>query len=418
MGRFAKFILWVLIVLLFLCAVLGGALYVMYRLAEPDPPQVTASFAGRELGGAGLSWTTPVLGRWFGRTDREAPVMTDLGVIETAVPEIAVSGADKSLTEIYQNGERVASLDGSGALTLTENGDYTMRVTAQITQKRATGGYGSIVFEASFTLRAVPQITIEPAAAQQGDVVVVRVEGILDGSVPQIETELSPAWFVPTETGYLAFLGVHYNKGGGDWPVTVTCGETVEELTVTVTGGQYESVRETVPDELLHSAAASGAALKQFNDAMYGAYYAHDDKLYFSGNWKWPVANGVLTVPYGAFVYENGSEDAARHTGVDLSVSINTSVTAPASGRVIFAEWLDRTGWTVVIEHGAGLKSYLFHLAELTCSVGDVVEQGAQVGVSGITGYSAKPHVHFEVRVGNQSVDPARLVGGSSAAVR
>ena len=115
---------------------------------------------------------------------------------------------------------------------------------------------------------------------------------------------------------------------------------------------------------------------------------------------------------------DGATGDVSRHTGVDLSVSINTPVTAPAAGRVVYAGWLDRTGGTVVIEHGAGIKSYLFHLAEVTCSVNDLVDAGTQVGVSGIAGYTDKPHVHFEVRVGNQSVDPAKLVNGSSAAVQ
>lgn len=418
MGRAAKFFVWTAMVLVFLCAVLGGALYVMYRLAAPDVPEVTAVFGGTELTGAGISWRTPVLGAWFERTDETRPEMTHLGVIGTAAPEIEVTGADSVRVEAFKDGELAASLDGPGALALTENGDYTLRVTAQVTQKRQTGGHGSVVFEASFTLRAVPQITLEPQTARQGDVVAVRVEGILDGSVPEIETGLSPAHFAKTPTGYVALLGVHYNRSGGDWPVTVTCGDTVKELTVTVTGREFERVDETVPGELLASASASGAAIGAFNDAMYGVYYLYDSEMHFTGAWSWPVATGGVTVPYGAYVYENGSDSATRHTGADIAVSIGTPVTAPAAGRVVYAGWLERTGWTVVIEHGAGLKSYLFHLGELTCAEGDTVEQGAQVGVSGITGYSAKPHVHFEVRVGNQSVDPALLVDGTSAAVR
>ncbi len=405
-------------VLVFLCAVLAGALYVMYRLAAPDVPEVTATFGGAQLTGAGYTWKTPVLGAWFERTDETAPELSHLGVIGTAVPEVVVTGADTARTQVYKDGEQVASLDGSGALALTENGDYTLRITAQISQKRQTGGHGSVVFEASFTLRAAPQITLEPRTARQGDVVAVRVEGILDSSVPAIETELCGAHFAKTETGYVAFLGVHYNRAGGDWPVTVTCGGTVQELTVTVTGREFERADETVPDSLLSSAAASNAALRQFNDAMYGVYYLYDSELHFTGAWSWPVATGGVTVPYGAYVYENGSDSATRHTGVDISVSIGTPVTAPAAGRVVYAGWLERTGWTLVIEHGAGIKSYLFHLGELTCAKGDTVAKGAQVGVSGITGYSAKPHVHFEVRVGNQSADPALLVDGTSAAVR
>lgn len=418
MGRIAKFFVWVLMVLLFLCAVLGGALYLMYRMAAPEPSQVTASFAGAELKSPSVTWTTPVLGDLFERTDETQGSVMQLGTIGTAVPELAVTGADVVSAEAFLDGQSVASVSGSGVLTLPANGTYTLRVTAQVTPKRANGPRGTYVFEAEFTLKAVPQITVEPASALQGDVVVVRVEGILDGSVPTIETELSPAYFVPTDTGYEALLGVHYNKSGGEWPVTVTCGDTTETLTVTVSGASFEKVTETLSDAVKQSAAGSAAALKAFNDAMYGVYGIHDGELYFDGQWKWPVGTGVATVPYGAFVTDGATGEESRHTGIDLSVSINTPVTAPAAGRVVYAGWLDRTGGTVVIEHGAGIKSYLFHLAEVTCSVNDMVAQGTQVGVSGIAGYTEKPHVHFEVRMGNQSVDPAKLVNGSSAAVK
>lgn len=71
-------------------------------------------------------------------------------------------------------------------------------------------------------------------------------------------------------------------------------------------------------------------------------------------------------------------------------------------------------GNTVVIEHGGGLKSYFFHLDSLACKQGDIVEKEQLIGQAGSTGYSTGPHLHYEARIGNQSIDPDQLFNGSS----
>ena len=82
-------------------------------------------------------------------------------------------------------------------------------------------------------------------------------------------------------------------------------------------------------------------------------------------------------------------------------------MTAPAAGTVVFAGSLELTGNTVVLDHGAGLKTYFFYLSQLSCEKGQTLEQGAQLGLSG-------ERLFFEARIGNQSIDPAALFDGSS----
>ena len=73
-----------------------------------------------------------------------------------------------------------------------------------------------------------------------------------------------------------------------------------------------------------------------------------------------------------------------------------------------FAGTLSLTGGTVVIDHGAGLKSYFYHLDGVQCQTGDAVTAGQAVGTAG-----AAP-AHYEARIGNQSVDPVQLFEGTS----
>ena len=81
---------------------------------------------------------------------------------------------------------------------------------------------------------------------------------------------------------------------------------------------------------------------------------------------------------------------------------------------MVYAGFLQMTGNTVVIEHGGGLKSYFFHLDSLACKQGDIVEKEQFIGQAGSTGYSTGPHLHYEARIGNQSIAPAQLFNGSS----
>lgn len=70
------------------------------------------------------------------------------------------------------------------------------------------------------------------------------------------------------------------------------------------------------------------------------------------------------------------------------------------------------SGRYVVLSHGDGLSTYYGHLQEVLVSPGDVVERGQAIATVGSTGLSTGPHVHFEVRIDGQAVDPAQVVSG------
>ena len=99
---------------------------------------------------------------------------------------------------------------------------------------------------------------------------------------------------------------------------------------------------------------------------------------------------------------------------MDIAAPSGTTVLAPNNGRVVFAEYLLNTGNTLVIEYGGGLKSYFYHLSVIDVKPDDMVTKGQKVAEVGSTGYSTGPHLHYEMRVGRQSLDPTPLSDGSS----
>ena len=97
------------------------------------------------------------------------------------------------------------------------------------------------------------------------------------------------------------------------------------------------------------------------------------------------------------------------HRGLDYAVPPGTEVLAPGAGTVLFAGPLLLTGQTVVIDHGQGIVSALFHLSRLDVAASQMVEGRSRIGLSGDTGVCPAPMVQWRVYVNGTAVDPRLL---------
>jgi lysozyme family protein len=95
------------------------------------------------------------------------------------------------------------------------------------------------------------------------------------------------------------------------------------------------------------------------------------------------------------------------HTGIDIPAPMGTPVGAARSGTVVFAgRYAGGWGKLVVVRHSSGVRSWYAHLSRIAVRKGQRVSTGTRVGRIGATGEADGPHLHFEVRVRNASVDP------------
>ncbi|MDE5864147.1 MAG: peptidoglycan DD-metalloendopeptidase family protein [Lachnospiraceae bacterium] len=115
--------------------------------------------------------------------------------------------------------------------------------------------------------------------------------------------------------------------------------------------------------------------------------------------YMYPVTNWNITSNFG---YRWGR----LHAGTDVGVPVGTTVRASRGGQVVTAGWVGGYGNCVIIDHGDGVSTRYGHLSEVSVSVGQYVDQGQQVALSGNTGRSTGPHLHFEIRIGGEAVDP------------
>ncbi len=128
------------------------------------------------------------------------------------------------------------------------------------------------------------------------------------------------------------------------------------------------------------------------------------------GNQKGPVGSGHFIWP-SVFQAVSGENFKEGHPGIDLSAPTGSAVYAADAGLVTFAGWSSLGyGNTVVIDHGNGYKTLYAHLSQVSQYCGAIVKAGQVIGLSGSTGNSSGPHLHFEVRVPGGYLDPLKVL--------
>lgn len=147
-------------------------------------------------------------------------------------------------------------------------------------------------------------------------------------------------------------------------------------------------------------------APKQTNKAQSTAPQTAAKPQTASTGYVLPV-NARVSTAYGV---AGSSWSSGYHTGMDFAVSTGTSVKSIAAGTVVSSGWGGAYGNEVVIRHADGKYSQYAHLSSLSVSAGQPVSAGQQIGLSGSTGNSSGPHLHFEVRTGpayGSAINPA-----------
>jgi len=109
---------------------------------------------------------------------------------------------------------------------------------------------------------------------------------------------------------------------------------------------------------------------------------------------------------YRTYYYQGKVVDEEVHLGVDLASVRHAEVTAGNRGKVVFADYLGIYGNTVILDHGQGLFSLYSHMSRIDVAVGDMVERGAVLGLTGTSGMAGGDHLHFSVLVNGVFVNP------------
>lgn len=164
--------------------------------------------------------------------------------------------------------------------------------------------------------------------------------------------------------------------------------------------------------ELQEEITAYKEEQEEIEEQILAATNTSVDIQYTGGEMLWPVAASgtVITSNYG--IRQHPIQGVIKvHTGLDIGgASTGTAVVAALDGVVTYAGWLGGYGNCVMISHGDGVVTLYGHGNEILTEVGAEVKQGDTIMTVGSTGNSTGPHLHFEVRIDGECVDPLDYV--------
>ncbi len=425
MRTFQKILVWILLVVVFTGLIVGGVVGYSYFQTDADHVAAPVILADElPLPVNGYSWNEPVMGGILFKKSSDVPkallipALSEEEWTQTSLRFTLPKGIAVHLV-VRDEAENVifeSINEESAVLDFPANGLYTIEADATIPKHRPTDhpnapahGYGTFHYTARLRVNAPPKLEFSSLKLLQGDVLTVRLSGFLEDCEPVIETELGLAQFCPVPGGKAAVIGIHYNREPGVWPVRVICGtlDVTQEITVVHRDFPKQHVASDAP-------APDPKAEQEWRDAIYPLYSAAEPEFYWDGTFVRPCESEAQLAAYGLFRYSGDSKRPSRSAGIDYACAAGDAIRSPARGVVVFSDFLQLTGNTVIVSHGGGLKSYFFYLDTLACQRGDSVAAQQVIGTAGQSGLTSGPRLHYEARIGNQSIDPELLFNGKS----
>ena len=155
---------------------------------------------------------------------------------------------------------------------------------------------------------------------------------------------------------------------------------------------------------------ASEDKMAKYLDEM-SLQYAHEQDaelrgVYSDSQFIWPVPScTLLTSPYGYRIHPILDYERL-HAGLDIGAKFGEEIIAADGGTVLIAEYSDSYGNFVLIDHGDRYSTAYGHMSEIAVEAGQEVKQGELIGYIGSTGWSTGPHLHFEIRLDGERIDP------------
>lgn len=208
---------------------------------------------------------------------------------------------------------------------------------------------------------------------------------------------------------WIALVGIGLDVKPGVQSATVGSGSSQRSIQFTVNPRDYKSQHITLRNQ--KHVSPDPEQLKRFEreyDAQMKAYAQFRDQMPSNIRLDRPV-QGRLSSPFGLRRFFNG-EERNPHSGLDFAVPTGTPVKAPADGVVTIVDDYYFNGKTIFIDHGQGLITMYCHLSAQDVKVGQVVKRGQVIGKVGATGRATGPHLHWNVSLNNQRVDPALFI--------
>lgn len=263
---------------------------------------------------------------------------------------------------------------------------------------------------------AVAQLRVSPVVIRQGETIAAVVEGgpAAEAGSAALRVRGAASEMLRVGERWYAVQPFTPDTPIGEYAVQVDLYDEAGMLSATL-AGDVQIVDSEVPLEEIYLGEGTGdpidrEALLEDIRVRFEEHVAVSGPPRWSGAWRRPVA-GPDNGRFGALRSYNGQPPTGWHHGHDIAADHGDPVVAPAPARVAWTGELVIHGIGVILDHGAGVYSGYWHLSLIAVEVGQEVAAGDWLGNIGSTGLSTGPHLHWEVIVRGQDVEPLQWLG-------
>lgn len=425
LGRMAR---WLLLVAAFVAVVAGLGIAMLYSAATPEAiPQVSVAFNGETMETAEARWQVPVVGDSFKRTyaEKGSKEPVEISTVESAKATLQVIAEDCDTYFTITDANEQVVFEGTAeqfeAFRFSENGAYTAEL--EVTRRGAGLSHesavsGREVYRFCFDVHLRPSIRLNNSSVRQGGVVAVRVTGLPGLQTPVMTTELPATEFFEGESGWIAYLPIGIDQEAGEYVLHIEADGYAQDLRLIVMQhleqfkDVYSTSQLTWPYISVEDTPAQVQAVLAETEA---------EPAWVKDGFVQPFTDSInVTLGYGTTEYVNrtrtereaGTGSGRTSTNTLVKTRYGGQLIAPADGRVVLAQDLGGVaGNTLVIDHGAGVKSIFYGLGTLNVQAGAQVIRGQQVAVTNLTTIG-------EVRIGTTPVEPLAVWRGQCDALR
>jgi len=263
----------------------------------------------------------------------------------------------------------------------------------------------------STTPAQITSLSIFPEQIIQGEPILVQINGPASiSSIKKITFDNTILKIFLYQTKPTTLIGIDLNKKPGDYELVAELSDgQIFKKTINIEEREKIEAPLGIPEKLGGNTAVSQntlvSTLALENQSLANIHTGL--KAFWTQKFLPPLKQTFVTDEYG---YSRKTEEySITHKGVDYRAEEGTPVMASNRGVVRVVKTYRNYGKTIVVDHGLGLMTFYMHLSKTKVNVGELVQQGQIIGLSGQTGYAESPHLHLTVRINGISIDPIKF---------
>ena len=297
-------------------------------------------------------------------------------------------------------------------ISTSESKFFDITVTAEWNTGEGVEAYGYATYMFTVFVRADAIFDITSEVLDQGEIAVL---GAKNASADTLEITVEPEGikYFTVQDGELCriLLATDYNTPAGDYTVNVKCLDVTQSYTVKVT--EHTFSKKTFDNELSVIQSVLSEENRQQLQSMIDSVMALTPipaPAWQGEKMRFPTENQDYTTGWGITMTVSATEEVFRHLGIDCRATDGEELYAALSGTVVYTGKTEIWGGVVVIDHGAGLKTWYGRVDHTLVSAGQTVKQGDLIAKGSDTGFGDSRRMHFSVSFGNTFVNPIPLI--------